>query len=101
MVTSMNEKSARKPRNILINPDALHKARVEALRERKTIGQWLEELIEEKLAREEREKNSQNRKKTCGGRFFRGIKQSGFVEVNPLMMPVAHINYPSSSAAVS
>jgi len=75
----------------LINPDALHKARVEALRERKTIGQWLEELIEEKLAREEREKNSQNRKKTCGGRFFRGIKQSGFVEVNPLMMPVAHI----------
>ena len=56
MVALMNEKSARKPRNILINPDALHKARVEALRERKTIGQWLEELIEEKLAKEEREK---------------------------------------------
>jgi len=54
MVTPLNKKSARKPRNILINPDALHKARVEALRERKTIGQWLEELIEEKIEREQK-----------------------------------------------
>ena len=54
MVTSMNKKSARKLRNILTNPDALHKARVEALRERKTIGQWLEELIEEKIEREQK-----------------------------------------------
>jgi len=54
MVTPKNRKSVRKPRNILINPDALHKARVEALRERKTIGQWLEELIEEKIEREQK-----------------------------------------------
>ena len=55
MVTPMNEKIVRKPRNVLINPDALHKARVEALRERKTLGEWLEEVIEEKIAREKRE----------------------------------------------
>ena len=52
MVTLMNGKLVRKPRNVLINPDVLHKARVEALRERKTIGEWLEQLIEEKIVRE-------------------------------------------------
>jgi len=55
MVTVMNEKPIRKPRNILINPDALHKARVEALRERKSLGQWVEEAIEEKIERNEKE----------------------------------------------
>jgi len=54
MVTAMNEKPVRKPRNVKIDPEALHRARVEALRERKTIGQWLEELIEEKIEREEK-----------------------------------------------
>jgi len=54
----MNKKVVRKPRNIWINPDALHKARIEALRARKSLGQWLEELIEEKLAKEETEKHS-------------------------------------------
>jgi len=49
MVTLKNRKSARKPRNVLINPDALHEARVEALRSRKTIGEWLEEAIEKKI----------------------------------------------------
>lgn len=43
MVTAMNKKPVRKPRNILINPDALHEARGEALRLRKTVGEWLEE----------------------------------------------------------
>ena len=57
-VIPMNKKVVRKPRNIWINPDALHKARVEAVRARKSLGQWLEELIEEKLAREETEKHS-------------------------------------------
>ena len=57
IVTVMNEKPVRKPRNVLINPDALHKARVEALRERKTLGEWLEEVIEEKIKREERSLN--------------------------------------------
>ncbi|MBA7555529.1 hypothetical protein ES705_48197 [subsurface metagenome] len=54
MVTSKNKKPVRKPRNVLIDPEAFHKARLEALRERKTIGQWLEELIEEKIEREEK-----------------------------------------------
>lgn len=56
-VIPMNKKVVRKPRNIWINPDALHKARIEALRVRKSLGQWLEELIEEKLAKEETEKH--------------------------------------------
>ena len=51
MVTSMDEKPVRKPRNIKINPDALHKARVEALRSKKTLGEWVEEAIDEKIER--------------------------------------------------
>ena len=50
----MNEKSVRKPRNVWINPDALHKARVKALRQKKALGEWLEEVIEEKIEREEK-----------------------------------------------
>jgi predicted HicB family RNase H-like nuclease len=50
----MNEKSVRKPRNIKIDPEALHRARVEALRSKKTVGQWLEEAIDEKIEREEK-----------------------------------------------
>jgi len=52
----MNRKPIRKPRNILIDPDAVHKARIEALHQKKTLGQWLEEAIEEKAAREGRER---------------------------------------------
>jgi len=44
----MNKEFVRKPRNILIDPEALHSARVEALRSRKTLGEWLEEAIDEK-----------------------------------------------------
>ena len=51
MVTTMNEKPVRKPRNVKIDPEALHRARVEALRERKTIGEWLEQAIDEKIER--------------------------------------------------
>ena len=54
MVTPMKEKSVRKPRNILINPEALHKARVEALRSKKSLGEWLEEAIDEKIEREQK-----------------------------------------------
>ena len=50
----MNEKPIRKPRNVKINPDILLKARVEALRSKKTMGEWLEEAIEEKIEREEK-----------------------------------------------
>jgi len=55
MVTSVNEKIIRKPRNVKINPDTLLKARVQSLRSKKSLGEWLEEAIEEKVAREERE----------------------------------------------
>jgi rRNA maturation protein Rpf1 len=48
MVTLRSKKSDRKLRNILINPEALHRARVEALRGKKTLGEWLEEAIDEK-----------------------------------------------------
>jgi len=48
----MSEKSARKPRHVLIDPEALHKGRVEALRSKKTLGEWLEEAIYEKIERE-------------------------------------------------
>jgi len=54
MVAAMNEKPVRKPRNVKIDPEALHKARVEALRSRKTLGEWLEEAIDEKIEREEK-----------------------------------------------
>ena len=55
MVTPMNEKPVRKPRNVKIDPEALHRARVEALRSRKTLGEWLEEAIDEKIEREEKQ----------------------------------------------
>jgi len=54
MVTSRNQKSLRKPRNILIDPEALLKARIESLRLKKTLGEWLEEAIDEKIEREEK-----------------------------------------------
>jgi hypothetical protein len=41
------------PANVLINPDTLHRARVEALRARKTLGEWLEEAIDQKIEREQ------------------------------------------------
>jgi len=54
MVTATNEKPVRKPRNVLIDLEALHKARVEALRSKKRLGEWLEEAIDEKIKREEK-----------------------------------------------
>ena len=56
MVASMNEKIIRKPRNVKINPDSIIKARIESLRSKKSLGEWLEEAIEEKATREERER---------------------------------------------
>jgi predicted HicB family RNase H-like nuclease len=58
MVTPMNEKLVRKPRNVKINPDAFHRAQVEALRERKTLDEWLEEAIDEKIQRAKRRLNT-------------------------------------------
>jgi predicted HicB family RNase H-like nuclease len=38
--------------SIRIEPEALYKARIAAVIARKTLGQWLEEAIEEKLKNE-------------------------------------------------
>ena len=59
MVTPMKEKAVRKPRNIKIDPEAVHRARVEALRSKKSLGEWLEEAIDEKAAREKKEEAEQ------------------------------------------
>jgi len=48
----INKKIIRKPRHVLIDPEALHEARVEALRSKKTLGEWLEEPIDEKIERQ-------------------------------------------------
>ena len=53
----MNEKPVRKPRNVWINPGALHKARVEALRQKRALGEWLEEAIDEKIEGNKRRLN--------------------------------------------
>jgi predicted HicB family RNase H-like nuclease len=42
--------SRRKPNtSIRINPEAIHQARIAAVSQRKTLGQWLEEAITEKI----------------------------------------------------
>ena len=53
MVAPMNEKPVRKPRNVKIGPEAILRARIEALRSDKTSGEWLEEAISEKIEREQ------------------------------------------------
>ena len=37
--------------SLRINPDAYHAARIEAVTARKTVGQWIEEAINEKIER--------------------------------------------------
>jgi len=56
----MKAKDIRPTTGIRIKPDVLHRARVAAVTQKKTLGQWLEEAIEEKIEREEanREKES-------------------------------------------
>jgi len=49
----MNEE-AKIPRNIRIRPTVLHQARVAAVTLKKTLGQWLEEAILEKIDREQK-----------------------------------------------
>ena len=51
MVSLMNEEIIRKSRNVKINSEALHRARVEALRSKKKLGEWLEQAIDEKIER--------------------------------------------------
>ena len=46
-------KTGRKPNSsVRVDLDVLHQARVAAVTQRKTLGQWLEEAILEKVERE-------------------------------------------------
>ena len=49
----MNEE-AKTPCNIRIRPGVLHQGRVAAVVQKKTLGQWLEEAIIEKIGREQK-----------------------------------------------
>ena len=42
---------------VRVDPDILHRARVSAVMQKKTLGQWLEEAILEKLEKEEKSTN--------------------------------------------
>jgi len=42
--------------SIRMNSDALHQARIAAVTQKKTLGQWLEEAIAEKIDRERQER---------------------------------------------
>ena len=47
---------AKTPRNIRIRPSVLHQARIAAVIRKKTLGQWLEEAIIEKIEREQKQR---------------------------------------------
>ena len=49
----MKEGKRKPPTTIRMNPDVLHQARVAAVTQKKTLGQWLEEAIVEKIEREQ------------------------------------------------
>ena len=50
-------RTGRKPNfSIRINTDALQQARYAAVSQEKTLGEWLEEAIMEKIQREQKEK---------------------------------------------
>lgn len=49
----MKAKDIRPTTGIRIKPEILHQARVAAVTQRKTLGQWLEKAISEKLEREQ------------------------------------------------
>jgi len=48
----MQDNSGRAAKTIRIKDDAYYEARVAAVTSRKSLGQWLEEAIQEKLDRE-------------------------------------------------
>jgi len=46
------------PVSIRINPGSLHLAKIEAVKEKMTLGSWLEEAIREKIQRSGKNDNS-------------------------------------------
>jgi len=51
----MKEKHRWPTTSIRANPEVLHQARIAAVTSKKTLGQWLEEAIMEKIEREKKE----------------------------------------------
>jgi predicted HicB family RNase H-like nuclease len=49
----VKEKHRWPTRSIRANPEILHHARIAAVTQKKTLGQWLEEAIVEKIEREQ------------------------------------------------
>ncbi len=43
-------------RNIKANPEIIHRACIAAVTRKKTLGQWLEEVVAEKVEREQEKK---------------------------------------------
>jgi predicted HicB family RNase H-like nuclease len=52
----MKEKHHWPTTSIRVNPEVLHQARIAAVTEEKMLGQWLEEAILEKVAKEQKKK---------------------------------------------
>ena len=48
----MKESKSKPNISIRIDPEVLHLAKIEAVKAKKTLGEWLEEAIQEKIARE-------------------------------------------------
>ena len=47
------KESRRKPNtSIRIDPEVLHQAKIEAVKTKKTLGEWLEEAIKEKISKD-------------------------------------------------
>jgi hypothetical protein len=49
----MKESKSKPNISIRIDPEVLHQAKVEAIKAKKTLGQWLEEAIKEKAGKED------------------------------------------------
>jgi predicted HicB family RNase H-like nuclease len=47
----MKESKSKPNVSIRIDPEVLHQAKVEAVKAKKTLGQWLEEAIKEKISK--------------------------------------------------
>jgi predicted HicB family RNase H-like nuclease len=47
----MKESKSKPNVSIRIDPEVLHQARIEAVKAKKTVGEWLEEAIQEKIER--------------------------------------------------
>ena len=48
----MKESKSKPNMSIRINPNVLHQAKIAAVTAKKTLGEWLEEAIKEKIDRE-------------------------------------------------